>query len=223
MVYNPPDSFTDALNDALAARDQNQPFEELLVPGIGYLQARKPRPCAVGALGNAVNAKAGDKDRNHYIGLFVNDHLDDESWDRVMVGMMTGELSKDAVHDVCKALATWGTSRPYIAIINLASLTAHHWRTVRRKLMADGISNPMLDLPTVHMLLDATEQLVLESFVSNKPAKDKADRERFLDSLYRPTPEAIAISGDGYKPIPAGFDDGGEDEWDWAGGAEVAD
>jgi len=71
-------------------------------------------------------------------------------------------------------------------------------------------------LTSMHALLDVTESTILETFQSAKPDEDRRRRERFLDSLYRPTPAAQEINGDGYQPIPAGFDDGGEDAFDLA-------
>lgn len=106
-----------------------------------------------------------------------------------------------------------GDRAPYTAVINLVAITAHHWRTVRSKLRMNGITNPMAML-NLHELIDTTENMVLESYASKDPKKDERDREQFLDSLYKPTREAVAINGDGYKPIPAGFDDGGEDAFD---------
>ncbi len=73
-----------------------------------------------------------------------------------------------------------------------------------------------MKMSSLHALLDATEAVILENFQDPKnPTKAQQDRERFLDSLYKPTPEAVKINGDGYKPIPAGFENGGEDDFDW--------
>lgn len=76
---------------------------------------------------------------------------------------------------------------------------------------SEGIANPMEHL-TLHDLLDVTERVVLESFYDKDPKKAEHDREAFLDSLYKPTIEAAALNGDGYKPIPAGFLDGEDDD-----------
>lgn len=73
-----------------------------------------------------------------------------------------------------------------------------------------------MDLTSMHALLDVTESTILESFQSRDADEDKRRREAFLDSLYRPTTAAQGINGDGYQPIPAGFDDGGEDAFDIA-------
>jgi hypothetical protein len=84
-------------------------------------------------------------------------------------------------------------------------MTAHHWRTVRLKMLLAGIADPM-KLPSMHILLDLVENLVLESFQSTKPEDDKRKREQFQDSLYRPVAQSFKELDEGYKPIPAGFD-----------------
>lgn len=111
MVYSPPASFTDAFSDAEEAPPTGN-FRELEVRGVGVFWARKPMANAAGALGNAVNAKISDEERNNYIGLFVQNHLADESWDDLIEGMMTGQYPADAVGEVCRAITTWGTARP---------------------------------------------------------------------------------------------------------------
>lgn len=78
-----------------------------------------------------------------------------------------------------------------------------------------------MQMSSLHALLDATEAIVIESYyVGKDPKKGDIERDRFYDALYKPTPKAIAAN-DGYKPPPAGFEDGGDDGWDWSsGGAE---
>lgn len=63
-----------------------------------------------------------------------------------------------------------------------------------------------MKLPTMHMLLDVVENLIVESMVSNKPEEDKRKRAEFYDMLYRPAVQNFKDLDDGYKPIPAGFD-----------------
>lgn len=104
-----------------------------------------------------------------------------------------------------------GDRAPYTAVVNLVFLTAHHWRIMRSRLRSEGIARPMETL-TLHDLLDTTERVVLESFVTKDPKKDEHDREEFLDSLYKPTVESLKVNGDGYKPIPSGFDEGADDD-----------
>lgn len=74
-----------------------------------------------------------------------------------------------------------------------------------------------MKLSSLHALLDVTECLVLESFVTRDPKKDERDREMFIDSLYRPVPDLDELADDdGFRPVPSGFDDGGEDAFDQA-------
>lgn len=104
-----------------------------------------------------------------------------------------------------------GHRPPYGAVINLALLTAHNWRAVRSHIIGLGIGDP-LEMPSMHQILDITEKLVLESFVSSDHKKDQRDREHFIDTLYRPNLEEISTDG-GELAVPAGFEDGGEDSF----------
>lgn len=110
-TYQAPASFEDAFSDS-HDDTRRSPFRDLEVPGVGTFQARKPMPNAVGVLGNAVNSKIGEDERNNYIGLFVQNHLSDESFDDLLEGMSRGRYGVDAVQEVCQAISTWGTSRP---------------------------------------------------------------------------------------------------------------
>lgn len=88
-------------------------------------------------------------------------------------------------------------------MITLASITASHWRTLRGRIAGGGIARPIEELPSLHALLDLTEQAVLESF-SGKDAEK--ERKSFLDKLYAPE-KGRQVSGTGHKPAPAGFDE----------------
>lgn len=101
-----------------------------------------------------------------------------------------------------------GDRAPYVAVINLALMTAQHWRTIRLKLIQSGIHDPMR-LTSMHILLDTTEQLILDSMVSNKPEEDKRQRQDFLNILYRP----VVKKGE-LPPPPPGFEDEGEGSFD---------
>lgn len=85
-------------------------------------------------------------------------------------------------------------------------MAAHNWRMVRLKLMQAGIRDPM-DLRSMHYILDAVEQMVLESYVSNDPDADRRKREGFIDRLYGPNPETRKLNGAGYVETPAGFEE----------------
>lgn len=104
-----------------------------------------------------------------------------------------------------------GHGPPYGAVINLALLTAHNWRAVRSHIIGLGIGDPM-EMSSMHQILDVTEKLVIESFVSTDHKKDQRDREKFIDTLYRPSLEEMKSPGS-EMAAPAGFEDGGEDSF----------
>ncbi|AKU45240.1 hypothetical protein SEA_TRES_41 [Mycobacterium phage Tres] len=100
-----------------------------------------------------------------------------------------------------------GHGAPYTAVISLSVMAAHHWRTIRTRLLNNGIGN-LMQLTSMHALLDAVEAIVLEAIVADavKPEQAKHKRDQFLDALYAPTtPEAKKLNGDGYKPPPSEF------------------
>lgn len=84
-------------------------------------------------------------------------------------------------------------------------MTAHHWRTLRLKLTLAGISQPMA-LPSMHVLLDNTESAILEAMHGDNPKDGETKRSMFIDRLYAPTPESMALNGSDYVPQPEGFE-----------------
>jgi len=118
-MYDPPAGFEDILADAEQS-DNLGDWQKLEVPDVGTFRCRKPMPNAVAVLGNAVQAKISDQSRNDYIGLFVQNHLSSNAFDKLVVGMMAGKYPTDSVTRVCHALAVWGTARP-----TLPSSTSH--------------------------------------------------------------------------------------------------
>lgn len=98
-----------------------------------------------------------------------------------------------------------GHRPPYAAVITLSVLTAHHWRTMRLKLILAGIPNPMA-LPSMHVLLDTTESSILEAMHGDNPKDGESKRAMFIDRLYAPTPEALALNGEDYVAQPDGFE-----------------
>lgn len=76
-----------------------------------------------------------------------------------------------------------GHCPPYLAVISLAVMTAHHWRTIRLKLVQSGVHDPM-GLRTMHVVLDATEAAILEAMSADRDGDMK--RTLFLDKLYSP-------------------------------------
>lgn len=109
-----------------------------------------------------------------------------------------------------------GDGPPYLAVINLALMTAFHWRTVRLQLVKAGVENPM-EFSTAHILLDMVEELIMESIQpeGTKQAdydEAKQKREDFTKALYQPKVKKLSELPDGWKPPPAGFDDDDEND-----------
>ncbi len=111
MAYNPPAGFQDALYDSEANEARDPKFHAIELD-FGTFYARSPLPNAVGALGSSVNSKISPEEQVNYIGLFVQNHLEPESFDRLLEGMMTGDFPANAVSEVSRAIATRGTARP---------------------------------------------------------------------------------------------------------------
>lgn len=212
-MFDPPAGYDDMLGDAELA-----PFAEhcrsLEVPYVGVVQARRPMPGAIASIALAAHPELAMQERLDYIVQFVQDHLADGEFERISDLMMFDELPADAFKQVARSLATWGTARPYVAVINLSLQTAAIWRTIRYKLVTAGVADPMR-LPTMHAVLDVTEMVVLESMVGDTPREGRMKREQFLDRLYAPTPEVREINGEKYVAAPAGFEpDAVEASWE---------
>lgn len=110
-MYDPPDSFDDMLGDAELVA-QAGPFKPLDVPGVGVVKARRPLPNAVPALAMSSNAKLDAVTQQGYLTLFIQNHLDDGEFDRILFEMIEGDLPANAVGRIARAIATWGTARP---------------------------------------------------------------------------------------------------------------
>lgn len=194
------------LGDAATAPSSDR-YEPLLVPGVGAVTARRPMPNAVAALAMAANSAITDNDRTDYLVLFVRNHLYADELERIYVAMMDGDAPTNSIDLIARAITTWGTARPYIAVITLAAMTAHHWRTIRLKLVQSGVHDPMR-LPTMHILLDTTEAAVLEAMSGDRDSAMK--RTMFIDRLYSPLVDKATASEQ-----PRGFtDDDTEDAFD---------
>lgn len=187
-----------------------QDFFDLDVPGVGVLRAAKPLPSGIPAMAAAVHPKSTPQVRRDQVAVFVADHLADGEVERVYEQMVDGAAPADALPLIARALSTWGTPRPYVAVINLAYLTAQHWRTIRLKLVLAGHTDP-ITLPTMHMALDVTEMVVLEALSGSK--ESEGQRAQFLTRLYAPTVEVRAVDGKKELVLPEGFADGGESSW----------
>jgi hypothetical protein len=200
-VFDPPPGHLDLLGDAETAEFSPR-FDPLEVPGVGSLLARRPMPNAAATLAMTANPKLDNDARAEYAIRFVTDHLGDGELERVYVAMMTGDTPTDALERITIAVATWGTARPYGAVLTLVATTAHHWRFVRSKLLLSGVPDPMA-LRSMHVLLDATESLVMESLAAGGE-NGGLTRAQFIDRLYSP---ARNVKPGGAAPAPTGFED----------------
>lgn len=112
-----------------------------------------------------------------------------------------------------------GHGPPYVAVITLCVMAATHWRAIRTRMRADGIADPMRQLPHMHALVDEAEKVWLEVLHTGNETKDKHDRELLLDRLYGPSTEgASGLNGQDYQPKtapPAGFEDPAQVEADF--------
>lgn len=91
-------------------------------------------------------------------------------------------------------------------------MAAHNWRSLRQRGFTHGISE-LMDLRTMHAVLDLMEEFGAESAVSGakKEAEARAALTRFYDKLYKPDMSDIARAINGVddelaKP-PPGFED----------------
>lgn len=98
-----------------------------------------------------------------------------------------------------------GHRPPYSAVITLSVLTAHHWRTLRNKMLMAGVSDPM-QLSSMHVLLDTTEAAILEAMHGDNARDGEMKRSMFLDRLYAPSLAVNALNGDKYVAQPEGFE-----------------
>lgn len=197
---------------------------ELAVARVGAVKARKPTPRAVAALSMTGNDKVDPTARLDYFTRFVMDHLDEGEYEWILSEMLCERLPHDAVQRVARAVATWGTERPYTAVMTLSVFTGHNWRNIRQKLANAGIESP-LRLPSLHALLDITEDIVVESLLASGEDRDGPPSEgekklaRFYDAIYAPDPpdeDEEDLRGLEYRPVPTDFIDANavEDDFD---------
>jgi hypothetical protein len=211
-VYLPSPGFVDLESDAQDAPPLGE-LRDLDIPGVGVVAARRPRPRTCPIIAGQANNKLDRVDRAERVNQLVAEHTADGEMDRLMIDMMNGDLPADTIARTARAITCWGTARPYAAVITLCGVTGHHWRTLRGKLIAAGISDPMR-LPSLHALLDYTESTVLESMQGGGDSrKAQRDRTEYFDRMYKP--DVVERVTDGRLPIPAGFEpDEVEDAFD---------
>lgn len=110
-MYDPPPGYDDMNGDADVGPSSTR-FDELEVPGVGTVRARRPLPNATSALAMAANSKIDAQARSDYLVLFVRNHLDEGELERIYHTMITGDLPTDSIERIARAVATWGTARP---------------------------------------------------------------------------------------------------------------
>lgn len=213
----PPAGYDDLVADAEAVPMSGE-YDTIDVPKIGPVLARRPLPRSAAALAQASNGKLSEEARISYLTLFATDHLAEGETDRIYAGMVFDDMPANSMQRVAKAIATWGTARPYTAVINLVSITAYHWRTIRGNLSSNGIADPLTAYRSLHALLDYAEKTTMESLARSGEGQDahkQAQRamDSFMFKLYAPEPGTELE--DGRMPVPAGFeDDEVEDSFD---------
>jgi hypothetical protein len=208
-VRSPP-GYDDFLDDARAVPSTGD-YELLDVGGrIGTIYARRPRPRSAAALAQMSNGKVKDQVRADYMHLFLADHIPPDDYEKLLYRMVDGELAANTVQRAVQAIGTWGTARPYIAVINLVVITGYHWRSMRAKLAQHGIPDPLRTMTSLHALLDFTEQVTLESLAKSGEGHNAAQKaqmaiDNFMFKLYAPDPNER--DEDGRVPVPASFDE----------------
>ncbi|AQT78331.1 hypothetical protein B1R94_02390 [Mycolicibacterium litorale] len=184
-VFEPPAGYLDMLGDA-----ETGPFSDrwvdLAVPDVGVVVARRPRPAAIAWLAMSVNEDATPLERSEFSARFTQSHIGVGEWERLNTAMMDDGAPEDAIELVTRALATWGTARPHQTVLNLALNTAYLWRTIRLQFVLAGHRDPM-DLPHMHIVLDATEKLLVES------TTDEETRDALYGRLYPPPPAEVRV------------------------------
>ena len=193
-MFEPPPGYEDLLADAEAHPGVSE-FEAWTVPGVGLVSARRPMPDAVALLAMASNSVLDAPSRIDYMMRFIHVHVSEADVERVLFDMMAGDLPANAMDRMVRSIVTWGTARPYVAVVSLAVMAAHHWRTIRQKLLMAGVTDPM-GLGSMHRILDAAEALAVES------ATGSEQPQRELESLYR---RLYGPSPDDLDPVPSGF------------------
>lgn len=196
---------------------------KMTVPRVGDIWARPPQPRSAAALGMSVWLKAPPAEQHRNLVQFITDHLADGEYERLLAMLIDSDdedpMPEDTITRVARTIACHGTARPYAAVTTLSLYTGHSWRTVRYKLLLAGIPDPM-QLPSLHAVLDVTEQIVVESLFRSAeeregpPSKGEMKVQSFYDTIYRPDPVDVDASDEPVEEdfVPAGFEDPDEME-----------
>jgi hypothetical protein len=224
-MYSETTGFGDMLADAESVPVEGGLFP-LEVPTLGIVMARRPTPKSAAILAMAVNSRLDRVAQTEYFVLFVQEHMGEDGFADLLTRMMTDDVLEESVQLVARAIATWGTDRPYGAVVNLAAATASNWRTIRSHLIDNGIEDP-IKLRSMHLLLDIAQNLTVDTLLHSGTGKDaiKAGERKakeYISKLYRPDPPAVEPPKPERKrraerPVltiedaPSGFDSAEED------------
>ena len=114
-MFEPPSGEADLEADTEDASPEPTRYRDLYVESAKLtVKARRPTPRACHAVAMAANSKIGAAMQADHLTLFIRHHLDDESYTAILSGMLTGDLPADAMQEVARSLATWGTARPTV-------------------------------------------------------------------------------------------------------------
>lgn len=192
-MFEPPPGHADLDADAANSLPQPVSWERLWVDDeVGEVLATRPRPSALAALARASRAGLSDEERLEGMVEFLRDHLPASEFERLLMEQMLDRMPVNVMDRTVRAVVTWGTGRPYQAVLVLTAHTAAQWREVRTKLLLAGVADPM-GLPSMHQVLDVTEHMVVEVLVTVPDAETRLASWR--RTLYGP------VAGE----IPAGF------------------
>lgn len=112
MAFSPPPGYDDFLDDAERTPVPDPQYEELDVPGVGVVRARRPLPNSAPALAMAANSRIKDVAKLDYLALFARNHLAPGELERILIAQMTEDMPSDAVMVIARSIACWGTARP---------------------------------------------------------------------------------------------------------------
>ena len=87
-------------------------------------------------------------------------------------------------------------------------MAAHNWRVLRERALSKGVGH-LMALPTMHIVLDAAEQLGLESATHGAKTEDELRTAigGFYSKIYKPDHVTKLINGKEYVEPPPGFSD----------------
>jgi plasmid stability protein len=88
-------------------------------------------------------------------------------------------------------------------------MAAHNWRALRLRFADHGVGDVMAEVPSMHIVLDAIEQLGAEAATSGKKSETEARAalSSYFDKLYKPDMTRVQIDGSEYQAPPPGFSD----------------